>query len=313
MLSQINDYQLVDSQLEMASLETDIMRFLAILGFCLMIIFALVQSLPVSSSQPSIEQANNEKASLLLQMKNQQIMVSALLLENERLKQNKQMAAQQLNALTDQFQVQMQLLEQMALVLSKNLSKNLSKKEQRLRILQSVNQQSQAELDGHRQQLAQLQAKQEAMKQAVLTPVQASKKPLSLKTNEPAPPTNEPAPQSKQSTGKKGFTLRFASNQLFKQLVLYGVVDLYLQTGHGHQKYLQGTFVSQPFDGQLYGMDETTVPEAFVGLARGSVPSIKGWYVSLPPKTVQDINRLLSANKQGDLVIVENAQVQMSP
>lgn len=35
---------------EAINLETDVMRFMAILGFCLMIVFALVQAIPVSST-----------------------------------------------------------------------------------------------------------------------------------------------------------------------------------------------------------------------------------------------------------------------
>ena len=41
---------------EVEALQTDVMRFIAILGICLMVIFALVQSLPVSSQgkQPRV-------------------------------------------------------------------------------------------------------------------------------------------------------------------------------------------------------------------------------------------------------------------
>ena len=44
------------SESEIEALQTDVMRFIAILGICLMVIFALVQALPVSSNtnQPDL-------------------------------------------------------------------------------------------------------------------------------------------------------------------------------------------------------------------------------------------------------------------
>ncbi len=45
------------SSYELEALQTDVMRFMAILGFCLMAIFALVQSLPVglADARPKLE------------------------------------------------------------------------------------------------------------------------------------------------------------------------------------------------------------------------------------------------------------------
>ena len=43
-------YRAAGSDSELEALQTDIMRFMAILGFCLMVIFALVQAIPPSSN-----------------------------------------------------------------------------------------------------------------------------------------------------------------------------------------------------------------------------------------------------------------------
>ena len=70
---------------EIESLQTDIMRFVAIIGFCLMAIFALIQSLPMVSS-PWRDPVNREEIDLLRKaLATRQRELEQLRAENKRL------------------------------------------------------------------------------------------------------------------------------------------------------------------------------------------------------------------------------------
>lgn len=69
------------ASLETEALQTDIQRFIAILGFCLMAVFALVQSIPVT--EPNLDGA---LAGLEQELVSQREQVKELISENRRLK-----------------------------------------------------------------------------------------------------------------------------------------------------------------------------------------------------------------------------------
>ena len=82
-----------DMESEIESIQTDIQRFMAILGFCLMAIFALVQSIPVtvSESETVIENLNRkldiQKRDLeLMKAENQAFREKLMQVEAEKLK-----------------------------------------------------------------------------------------------------------------------------------------------------------------------------------------------------------------------------------
>jgi len=74
-------FSIQHSDMDLELLQTDIQRFLAIIGFCLMAVFALVQSIPVVSPQPKtvVKDLND-------QLSEQKYAIDQLRSENKRLK-----------------------------------------------------------------------------------------------------------------------------------------------------------------------------------------------------------------------------------
>lgn len=282
MFGRRSDYQHSDGHLEIASLETDIMRFLAIIGFCLMIIFALVQSIPVSSSEVPLKEAEFEKQKYKEQVNQLNDRLNTLLIENSAIVKNQQLTYQAILRLNADIHHQKEKL--------KGLAFELAKRYRKLNKLLLVNSKVKDQLSQQNKQLIELKETQTKIKNKIQKVADRKQ-------------------QTKDKSEGKGMTLRFNSNQLFQTLVLESKVGLYVKSAEGFLKYRQGSFSKEPINQSLYGLNEETVPETFLTLANSHEPGIKRWYVSLPKTTEQHIHRLMATKPYGEIVIGQNAAV----
>jgi hypothetical protein len=295
LLSPATTYQPADAQLEIASLETDIMRFLAILGFCLMIIFALVQSIPVSKSEESLTQGETTQQQLKLQTKSQQLELSELMIENMTLKQTLTQAETALKALSNSLTSEQQKL--------KGIEHQLNQKNQKLQDMQATNTKTGAQLNQQKNIIKVVKIKQTALKKSA----QKSKKNSKANTKENKKTIEK---SQKQAKTKKGFSLQFESDDAFKQLVLNKQVTLYVSTGDGYLRYQNGRYSKVAVNQTLYKMNEATVPQTFIKLLKGFEQGNVTWSVALPDITTNELNRLMSEHRQGAIYIGKQGKVR---
>jgi len=138
-----------------------------------------------------------------------------------------------------------------------------------------------------------------------------SQRTSALKRKKQPPP--EPGP------GKKGFTLRFASNEALHRLVAAGTVSLYGMAGKQawHLSLSAGSPVFAPgsFPGWFHEMAPSTVPAEYVRTLEKSVNRLTQsslvWGVQLPPATKQGIASLTRGLQGGSLLIGADGQVTL--
>ncbi len=261
---------------EIDALQTDVMRFMAILGLCLMAIFSLVQSMPYQAAQktPQLE----SKALLQAEVRQLQASVTGLLEKVNQLEASlQQQTAQIEQQMTDQ---KMRLLE---------LDENLDRNQQNLA---QVRKQLLKEQRLHQQQ----QAKYESFVQ---------RKPQAKKQAKPEQ--------------KKGFSLRFASDQALLSLLSQKKLSLsVLMANHAwniRQQGINWKVTPANLPQQYYQMSAQTVP----GVLRQSVQQQLSvhkqsqviWAVALPDSIKATIKRLMQEQQGGELIISATAEVQL--
>ena len=271
-------------------LQTDVMRFFAILSLCLMAIFALVKALPMAppADQPMIAQPADLRAGVQ-SLQKQIAMLKEKLAETQAQVRAASAAAQQSSsqagmAARDEQEVLNRLLKTQQEL--QKASQSLSKTRAELKIRE-------AKLDKTKEKLNQrLQQNQQPEKK--------------LSDAQPRP----------QPT-RKGFTLRFASDAALQKLIFLGKVNFYALTGiKAWQLHLTGgqpVFSPAKFPREIYEMETSTVPidyaEAFhrqvAAFGRGSVT----WGVTLPAQTTASINRLIAGRDGADLLIMPDGEV----
>lgn len=249
------------------ALQTDVMRFMSILGLCLMAVFALVQSIPPQETDaipPEAEQARGTQDSLKTELD---------VLRHQLAEGRDKLAG----------------IEQAA-----------RNKAQSLRALQQHLREEQKMLDDIRQRASTLKIK---------------------RAPTPAPPVIEKRPPPVPAAVKKGFTLRFASDEALQRQVAAGTVSLYAMAGkqawrlslsHGRPVFAHDTF-----PGWFHEMASSTVPVQYVrtlgkSTDRPAQSSIV-WGVQLPPATKQGIASLTRGRQGGNLVIAADGQVTLIP
>jgi len=318
------------------ALQTDVMRFLSILGLCLMAVFALVQSIPLQET--SRPRQKPEAKILQREIRLQQERVQALKDELRQL-------AEQITAAnarhSDAQQAATAAEAQLARVIDQARETH-NRREQLTAELQDMEQQlrqGQRELDEMRQaavdQTHSLQTLQQRLQQArqqldnveqrlqalheetLPEPVQTVKEPppASLQTVKEPPAPPEPDRQ------KQGFTLRFASVGALDRLVAAGTVRLYgMADRQAWRLSLTGgspTFVHTEFPKWFHEMAPATVPPDYVRSLVQSVEAPAGsqivWGVQLPTVTKQDISSLTRGRPGGTLVIRADGQVILEP
>ena len=292
------------------ALQTDVMRFMSILGLCLMAVFALVQSIPLQEkgrTRPELEKLHE-----------------AIAFQQER--------ARVLQADLKRLTAQMRTAQER----STSAQQALSSAQQQLTLVVEQTQQARsdrdrltAELEVLRRQLAQGRGELAGIQQAARTKTHSlrelqrqlgaqqkklddiSQRTSALKRKKQPPP--EPGP------GKQGFTLRFASAGALHRLVAAGTVSLYGMAGKQAWRLSLSAgspvFAPDSFPGWFHEMAPSTVPAEYVRTLEKSVNRLAQssvvWGVQLPPATKQGIASLTRGLQGGNLLIGTDGQVTL--
>ena len=269
------------------ALQTDVMRFMAIIGLCLMAVFALVQSIPEREVVKPVQPSRVAVVRPALQQENlQQI--------RQRILQKKQ--AQQLQAELDALK---------------------SEKDQTQQIL-AVAQQRYEQVSGQIQQAREARERRE--NEGIRPPPQPADKPASEKP----PPVPEASPAAKPVPDKQGFTLRFASAAALDRLITAGSVSLYGMDGQ--QAWRLSMEAGRPavarasLPGWFHEMSAATVPAHYIrsldNVADGPGQVAIVWGVQLPSATKAAITarveqQQMQGEQGGTLVIRDDGQVAL--
>lgn len=269
------------------ALQTDVMRFMAIIGLCLMAVFALVQSIPEREAVKPVQPSRVAVVRPALQQENlQQI--------RQRILQKKR--AQQLQAELDALK---------------------SEKDQTQQIL-AVAQQRYEQVTGQIQQAREARERRE--NEVIRRSPQQADKPASEKP----PPVPEASPAAKPVPDKQGFTLRFASAAALDRLITAGSVSLYGMDGQQAWRLSmeagRPTVARASLPGWFHEMSAATVPAHYIrsldNAADGPGQVAIVWGVQLPSATKAAITarveqQQMQGEQGGTLVIRDDGQVAL--
>jgi len=312
---------------ESESLQTDVMRFLAILGFCLVAVFALVQGLggETQTLQPSAE-VDPELAALQarLQRRVTELRTEQIELERSvsRARRLDEAAASRVDALQSKvhdLQLEAQRMTQVRDEIVAEVVRNEAQMNVRRAQLEALKKMpvkiDQSPARGTRQvppriadrprheqvppPAPSVSAVQEAVKQASLAEAAAKKEP-------PRAPATD-----------KGYDLRFDSAAALRSLVGSGRVRFYARAVG--QRFRAGVddgevrFTPASLSGSFYEMTPNTVPEEFVAALIEQVPGATRegieWGVTLPTAVQASIRRLSQGDRGGVILIRANERV----
>lgn len=266
---------------ETEALQTDVMRFLAIICMCLMIIFALVQSLP--GPDTSTKQASESAAQVV---------------------QNEHNAAQKIQDAEQKVQESERKVQQTEQKVQRTVQKaqqaeqKMKQAEQKTQELTDLSHSLDQQIKNKKQALARLEKK-----------IEKSRKHPS--ENQP------PVKPGKQ----QGFSLAFSSDKDFRHLLVTREnMDLYLFAEKNCWKLFPGVRGRYKFQVsgppvRVYDMDPATVPSDIEQAAAGITSVYKKdnvtYGVSLPGEIQQIIKGIMAQRKGGHLVIDRNGHVSI--
>ena len=303
---------------ESEALQADVMRFTAILGLCLMVIFALVQSLPVAGEsressgereQPiaAIESERDEleehavQLAALLQSTQSDVQALSLALEVER----------NLNEEQGELLSAQNVLESTLRETERELSSSLDKLERS----EAKNQKAQEKISALEQEIAMQEAERlsEASVSEEITEELVAEEQLQEEDTkiEPEEPTSIVAAVEEE----QGFSLRFSSNEALYSQVLANSVSVYARSnGQLWQLDRNGRAMRRiPNSGSLKinEMSARSIPSKLRGLLKGASGQSNDviWGVVLSPAMLAQIERLMGAESGGVLSIQPDGQV----
>jgi hypothetical protein len=305
------------------ALQTDVMRFMSIIGLCLMAVFALVQGIPVEEQGKRVPLSQSvQAASIREEISSQQQQLRELQDDLQRLQAEKESTHQVLTVTQqhlEQLAGQTQQLGEARTRLATQLENLEQQLEQGRKALANIEQAKQlqvqdlAELSGQlldtQQQLDYSRKEIKALQQRVR---QQTARPVPRQHSTPAPAAT-PVPEG------QGFVLRFASAAALDRLVAAGSVRLY---GMADQRAWQlslkaGRPVVAPvtFPAWFHEMSAATVPAHYLhSMEKMSAnPGESGvvWGVQLPAATRTAITALTRERQGGALVIGDIGQVTL--
>jgi hypothetical protein len=270
-------------------LQTDVMRFFAILCLCLMAIFALVKALPMAppADRPTIAEPRDLRA----EAQSLQIQIATLrkkLAETLTQVQSASLAAEQ-----SSIQV-----------------KKAANDEQEILNRLAIKQQQLKEVTQIKEETQNLEKIQAALDRANQKVSQSHPRNQSI----PAKPWEA---DTSEKSARDGYILRFASDTALQTLISARQVNFYAVAGKkAWQLRLTGGrpgYISAKNPAQIYEMETATVPIdyalAFEQQVAAFGRSAVTWGVTLPAQTTASINRLIKGQKRGDLVIMPDGEV----
>jgi hypothetical protein len=306
-------------------LQTDVMRFFAILCLCLMAIFALVKALPMAppADRPTIAEPTDLKAetqSLQIQIATLRKQLAETLTQVQAASTAAEQSAMQVKkAAKDEQKILTRLVNHQRQLKKVTQSLNQTRRELKLsgaRLAGLVNdidtkQQIQAglrsQIKDETQNIAKIQATLDQVNQKVKQSRHRNQDPP-LKPSEADPP---------KPSAKDGYILRFASDAALQTLISAGQVYFYAVAGQkAWQLRLTGGrpgYVSTINPAQIYEMETATVPIEYTTAFEQQVAAFGRtgviWGVTLPAQTMASISRLAKGQNGGDLVIMPDGEV----
>jgi len=309
-------------------LQTDVMRFFAILCLCLMAIFALVKTL--SMAPPDSGPAIVEPADLKAEVKLLQKKIAAL---KEKLDEM-QTRIQAATAAAEHASVQAIKAVKMEEAVRDRVAKvklELEKNSQTLgvtrreievrennivQILEDiankrrVRAELKTQIENETQSLKKIREKIEQVQAKLNQNHQPHQKPVKK------PPGITPPPEPAQ----KGFTLRFASDEALEKLISDGKVNFYAIAGKNAWRLkLSGgrpVYIAAQFPRQIYEMETPTVPIDYTAVFQRQIAAFGRrtltWGVTLPERTADSINQMVRSRKEGDLIIAASGEVKLT-
>jgi hypothetical protein len=273
-------------------LQTDVMRFFAILCLCLMAIFALVKTLPMAppADRPTIAEPTD------LKTKAQSLQIQIATLKKKLAETLTQVQAVSAAAAQSSMQVKMAAKDEQEILT------RLAKTQQQLKKVTQINDET--------QNLAKIQAALDRANQEVNQ---------SHPRNHPSPKKTSEADTPKRSA-KEGYILRFASDAALQTLISGGQVSFYAVAGKKAWQLLltggQPGYISAKNPPQIYEMEIATVPIEYTAAFQQQVAAFGRnavtWGVTLPTQTRASINRLIQGQNGGDLVIMPDGEVVLN-
>jgi hypothetical protein len=303
------------------ALQTDVMRFMSILGLCLMAVFALVQAIPLQETEapspdpdrkePISETTTRQEPDPVLQANLDNLMAQIHNAETRKLVAQRALSStqQQLNSVINQTERARGEQQRLEIELD-DLQHRIEKKRNDL---------SSAENNKSRLDTAQPQRTERRIRIDDI-----SRRASILKKTPPSAAheaeTTKPLP-SAPTPEKKGFTLRFASNDALEKLVASRKVSLFamLNKKAWRLSVNQGrpSFSNAAFPGWFHEMASSTVPARYVRALNPSInPGERSqvtWGVQLPPETRREITSLTGNIQGGTLVIGADGRVTLEP
>ena len=290
---------------EVEVLQTDVMRFMAILGFCLTVIFTLVRSLPVApAGGPAIE----DRVLLIREVRDLQASAEGLRAEVRAAERQLERALARKLELDGAAGKAQELLRELKDQVE-TAAKGSAMQRQRLQGLER-------QLQEEKRSLSEIRRETDAEK-AVLSDLreklaEAEKR---IPKDVPAPetgPKTEPAPEPRPAEEpRKGFSLQFESPAALEGLIGRKEVGFFAMLGsRTWQLRLEGTvarFEIADKPREFHEMTPETVPgryrkallEAVAALGSSAVL----WGVTLPERTRTAIQQAMAAHGSGTLVI----------
>ena len=306
-------------------LQTDVMRFFAILCLCLMAIFALVKALPISppADQPTIAEPTDLKAE-----------AASLQKEIAVLKEKLAKTQSQLTAATAAVKKSTAQAAGVAAIRQKTMLR-LSKARKELATVADSLKKFQNEIKEREAMLAtivkdiddkrrirselkdQINTETLNLKQIKTALVQFTEKLRQSSLQEQKIPNKPTPPQAPPPSTRKGFTLRFASDSALEKLITQKKVYFFALAGKkawqlkvAHQGPV---YIGVNIPAKIYEMEKATVPAKYTASFRRQVAAFGRdrvtWGVTLPDQTATSINRLIKDREGGDLVIMPDGEV----
>jgi len=313
---------------ESEALQADVMRFVAILGLCLMVIFALVQSLPTAGeSREDARERAEERSALLAQVRR---------LQDELAEQASQLAEQADVPATDQ--ASLQTLADALRAEREQRARSRADAEQVRATLDRQLDELRASAAGQAGELARSETARRAAERRA-EQLQARNDALQAQLAvqpEPAPPDPAPAPNTAQEAApeiepdaappasdvssvaeppEQGFRLRFASNAALYALVSQGAIQVFARDGERGWRLSEDgqRLVPSELPGQFNEMAASTIPAQL----RARLDTVASrstevtWGVALSSSMAESIAARISGAEGGTLLIRETGEVDL--
>jgi len=303
-------------------LQTDVMRFFAIMCLCLMAIFALVKALPLA---PPVDRPTfTEPVDLTAEASALTQQIAAL---NEKLTAAqsqlyaaaKQSSAKAVHAAKSEEKAAARL--RTARQEFEKISHSLQKARDEMNVRELVLATMVKDIDAKRRVQAELkvQIENETLSLKKLhAAVDRAKEKLDRDLHRQHAPQKEP-PESPPTPEpvRKGFILRFASDAALETLISRGNVNFYaLAADKAWQLKLNSgspVFLPVQLPRRIYEMETVTVPVDYVAVFQRQVAvfgrQTPTWGVTLPPQISASIKGLIKDREGGDLVIMPDGEV----